>query len=582
MANLSLSEPAFSIMDTLRSTRALLVFCLTVSIVSPTSAVAQTATASSDSSTPTLKVNTRLTLVDVTVTDSKGQPVHGLTRADFTVKEDGKPQPIKNFEAFGSGSPISESAPPPLPPNVYTNRSDLAPTTQAVNILLFDQVATGITRGLQPSPEALNLAKSAALSYLKTMPADTQAAILAMDGSGLHMVQGFTSDPMLLLAAVNSIAYQLVPQSYVYPPTGKILVCNAANYQSAQTLNGLNQATAFVSSIPGRKNLLWFTPGIPWLTYYAPFSGIDCLSDFTPQLQQIYGRLTAARVALYPIDPRGLYNEPAFSAGTPGSPGMIVPGYSTRIDTESLEAFAKATGGKAYSNRNDLDVAMHDAIATGGDYYALSYVPPLSKYDGKYHTIKVTVDRPGLQLQYRQGYTSLDINGPLLETEKIHGGPASPKDAFQTAMSYGAPTATQVEFAVRALPSTTPRKPADPPVIGSPNPELKGKALVRYTFAFDIPRDKITLVEQPDGTRKASFELALVAYDVQGRVLNSLDEKRSFVLKRDAVSGFLHRPFLVPVEIDLPPGNVSVRAGMLDLPSQQMGGMDIPLKVAAP
>ena len=40
-----------------------------------------------------------------------------------------------------------------------------------------------------------------------------------------------------------------------------------------------------------------------------------------------------------------------------------LPGYSTRIDTESLEAFAKATGGKAYSNRNDLDVAMHDAIA---------------------------------------------------------------------------------------------------------------------------------------------------------------------------------------------------------------------------
>src|ERR1700677_1766468 len=41
----------------------------------------------------TLKVNARLTLVDVTVTDAKGKPVHGLTQADFTVKEDGKPQP---------------------------------------------------------------------------------------------------------------------------------------------------------------------------------------------------------------------------------------------------------------------------------------------------------------------------------------------------------------------------------------------------------------------------------------------------------------------------------------------------------
>jgi VWFA-related protein len=230
-----------------------------------------------------------------------------------------------------------------------------------------------------------------------------------MDGTGLHLVQGFTSDHELLSAAVNSIAYQLVPESYWTPePMSRPLLCNAMNFQSAQTLNGLNHATAFVSSILGRKNLLWFTPGVPWLTYYAPFSAIDCLSDFTPQLQEVYGRLTAARVALYPIDPRGLYNDPAFSGETQGRAGMIVPGYSTRTDTESLEAFAKATGGKAYYDRNNLDAAMRDATATGAEYYALSYVPPISKYDGKYHTIKVTVDRPGLQLQYRQGYTSLD------------------------------------------------------------------------------------------------------------------------------------------------------------------------------
>ena len=56
------------------------------------------------------------------------------------------------------------------------------------------------------------------------------------------------------------------------------------------------------------------------------------------------------------------------------------------------------------------------------------------------------------------------------------------------------------------------------------------------------------------GSRKGSFELAIAAYDVQGRVLNSLDEKRSFTLKPDAVAAFLQKPFVVPVEIDLPTG----------------------------
>jgi hypothetical protein len=74
--------------------------------------------ASLDSGETTLKVTSRLTLVDVTATDSKGKPVHGLTAADFTVKEDGKPQAISSFEEYGAERP--SAAPPRLPPNVYT------------------------------------------------------------------------------------------------------------------------------------------------------------------------------------------------------------------------------------------------------------------------------------------------------------------------------------------------------------------------------------------------------------------------------------------------------------------------------
>ncbi len=63
------------------------------------SAAATTAARSSAPApgTTTLQVYSRLTVVDVTVTDAKGQPVHGLKESDFTVKEDGKPQPVRNF-----------------------------------------------------------------------------------------------------------------------------------------------------------------------------------------------------------------------------------------------------------------------------------------------------------------------------------------------------------------------------------------------------------------------------------------------------------------------------------------------------
>jgi VWFA-related protein len=161
--------------------------------------------------TATLKVTTRLTLVDVTVTDAKGRSVRGLTQSDFTIKEDTKPQPIKNFEEHGSETPA-----PVLPPNVYTNRQD--PNAPAVNILLLDMVTLGITDDFRFRPAAFKDAREASLNFLKTMPEGTQVAVLVIDGSGMHAVQGFTSDRERLLAAVNSITYQRVADSKWDPP----------------------------------------------------------------------------------------------------------------------------------------------------------------------------------------------------------------------------------------------------------------------------------------------------------------------------------------------------------------------------
>jgi hypothetical protein len=64
-------------------------------------------------------------------------------------------------------------------------------------------------------------------------------------------------------------------------------------------------------------------------------------------------------------------------------------------------------------------------------------------------------------------------------------------------------------------------------------------------------------------------------------VLNSLDENRTLTLTPDAVAGFLQKPFVVPVDIDLPPGALSIRTGVLDLSSEEMGIVEIPLKVNA-
>lgn len=230
-------------------------------------------------------------------------------------------------------------------------------------------------------------------------------------GDTLRLIQDFTSDRERLQKSVDSIQYRPIDRTYVTPPVLSIIqACEAANKQSELVLNGLGYAAAGLSRTAGRKNLIWFTPGIPWLTDFRVFNSIGCLNDYTPQLHEVYARLASAQVLLYPIDPRGVPLGSGAGGAAASGPmsGAALMAFSSSLydQNNSVKYLADATGGTAYFSRNDLAVAIGEVVASGSDYYSLAYSTPPSKYE-RYHTISVKVDRPGLTLRYREGYTSV-------------------------------------------------------------------------------------------------------------------------------------------------------------------------------
>jgi VWFA-related protein len=486
---------------------------------------------------PTLKVYSRETIVDVSVTDSEGRPVRGLKKSDFIIAENGAPQPIHSFVESDQLPPEAEEA-VEFEPGVYTN-SQAVPETGPVNILLLD--------AFEASPADIVHEQSATMDYIERMPPGTQLAIFWLSSSGLHMVQGFTSEPALLRKAAQTRMFDFSSDLEKWT-------------RDWYTVDALDQIAAYVSRIKGRKNLLWLTRGMPipllpdggygWADpgvsggWAAPDMGV------VNRLMDTYELLTNEQIAVYPVDPGGVRGL-----------GM---------GTMSAEAVAEGLGGVAYYNSNDLSSSIASAIDHGSHFYTLSYFPPKQKDDGHYHAIKIEVDRPGLRLVYRKGYNA---EQPRLHTPE--SGPSLMKAALQAKV----PGATQLLFDVQVLPSTQPGKPSDPPLMGSLAHKHNKAPLTRFDLQYTVELSQIAVAESPDGTHSDSLEFDAAAYSSNRKLVTNIRQTTQLPLTGDDASQLADAPFQFTQHLDLPPGQVYLRVGVMDRTSNKVGTLEIPLTV---
>ena len=150
---------------------------------------------------------------------------------------------------------------------------------------------------------------------------------------------------------------------------------------------------------------------------------------------------------------------------------------------------------------------------------------------------------------------------------------------MQASMERGAPPSTQLLFDVRVQPSTEPKKPTDPPVMGSLDPKVKKVPLTRYSFLYLLPMSQIGFAEGAGGTHNGSLEFDVVAFDADGKQLTMLSQTMKLPLTADEYQQFIQAPFQFSQQLDLPPGQFSLRIGILDGTSNKVGTLEIPLTV---
>ena len=580
---------------------------------------------SQNSAAPAIRANSSLVLVDVVVTDHD-KPVHGLDRSRFHVFEDGNEQSLFSFDEHQpAGAPPAFLASATLPPNTYTNLPAY-PESSAVNVLLLDALNT-------PLGDQMRV-RSKMIDYLATLKPGTTLAIFTLS-TQLRIVTQFTSDPAALVSLlrkpktntqqsplvqtpsstdldnnqVNAVAGSLpatpppVSNTGASNPGSQVGPMNAAatlqqfeadqiggqiNARMHITLEAMKQLAGYLGGISGRKNVIWFSGAFPLALFpdaslSLPFANIE---GYREEIQKTTDMLTAARVAIYPVDASGLWEPSEFSAANnptiPRDPSSTQTSQWSQqreqhYDNQAtMQQVADDTGGKAYLETNDFDKAVAGAIENGSSYYTLAYAPKNAVLDGRYRTIKVTLDDDhSLKLAYRRGYYADAPAG----TSPAGGAPSS---AFAAALDHDAPAATAILLKARVLPASDPAFQG----VSLPSAPAADKsasfhgAAHRYIVDLTIDAHSLALDNQPDGSRKAAIELAIIAYDGLGHPLNDYTHAFQVGLNAAQFERILSSGITVRLPFDLPAGQVDLRIGVHDLNADRAGSLEIPLDIA--
>lgn len=356
-------------------------------------AAGQTNDAPSES--PLLFYNeSRLVVLDVTVTDHNGNVKAGLNRNDFIVTENGVPQTIQDFEAADDRPPIPAV---PMVDHAGHDSWGNAPLT----MIVVDEMDT-------PFAE-MAYARQCAEHYLKAQAAQLPepTILLWLNDKGFHPLTRFTRNRDEVLGSL---------QKHPSALPGR-LARGAVVDQLSAAFSALQQSALFSRGEPGKKEIIWIGRGFPAI------NGVNLGSSEADLLgkavRSTLNLLLAARVSLYVIDPAIGKSEILGGAGPAQAQTPIgstpLPAANMRdpfVGTFDMNFFVSQTGGKYYLGLNDLDRQIDESVQRGTRFYTLSYVPKITDQQFDYRRIQIRMRDPGLTARTKQGYYPEGAFGP--------------------------------------------------------------------------------------------------------------------------------------------------------------------------
>jgi VWFA-related protein len=325
---------------------------------------------------PTFKSGIEIYHLDVSVLDQKRQPVRGLTAADFTVIEDGKPQKIVAFSAVDVADAIAPRAAwmRDVTPDVASNQF----REQRLVLIVIDDATIPF------DPRAMRRAREIGRDVVDRLgPADLAAVVFTQDN---RRPQDFTNDRAKLLAAVERASYG-----------------NRTGYSFLSAVETLVAAARLLIDVPERrKTLVYISGGVPVDFEEAAtpvlaggqgvsMAGRELQVRLIERMQAAFALAARANVSIYTFDVCGLR-----------APNSRVPYCAENsLDVDFLRIVAANTGGRATVDTNDHRPGVVQLFQENASYYLVGYESSAVKGPGHYRRLDVRVNRPDVEVRAR-------------------------------------------------------------------------------------------------------------------------------------------------------------------------------------
>jgi VWFA-related protein len=548
----------------------------------------------------------RLVQVSVVVEDKKGNPVTDLKPEDFTVLDEGKPQKIAFFTAATPplATPSTDQPSPKpvhqLPANAFTNRFDLKGEDPpgAVTVVLFDALNT--------APQDQSFVRKEVIHFLQALKPQDHVAVYGLTNQ-LLILHEFTRDSADLVAAANRYSPKELAAfdathtpdidlaSLGADPTHWAMLQNSINNANgiigdqytkdrvAMTVEAMNEIANHVSSIPGRKSIVWISGGLPIQLGMAtvgkpvyggapaagdkstenrlPLSDREGVVKFDEMVRQVADSLNRSNIAMYAIDAKGVELDPTMDVSKRAALlGDQVRAQDTTVLNAEQDArdasklLADRTGGLAFFGNNDVRGAIRRAFDDGRYAYNIGFYPNHGQWDGKFRKIKIEA-REGLRLRYRSGYFASPDR-------------TDPKEAIADALQNAADSpldATNLGMIVSG--KETPAKNA-----GDPN-------VVELHIGID---PKQLLLQDSGDHRKGAVDLFFLQRDASGKRVAAEKQHLDLNFETKQYEYLSKVSMVLERHVTIAPESTELRVVLRDASSGSLGSVTLPTDAFLP